>query len=119
MRDHDNRAPLPMEVAQEFQNNLFVFRVEVAGGFVRENDLGIIDEGACNAYPLLLAAGELRWNVMRTIFQAHTLQRIQGFFLVGHAMEVLGEHDVLKSGQIGDQVKLLKDETNLLRADAV
>ena len=34
-------------------------------------------------------------------------------------MEVLGEHDVFKRGEIGDQVELLEDEADLVGAEAV
>src|SRR5579862_905947 len=56
---------------------------------------------------------------MRTVLQSDALQCLEGFVLVGHAVEVLREHDVLERGEVGNQVKLLENETDLLGADTV
>ena len=39
--------------------------------------------------------------------------------LVGHGVEVLGEHDVLYGREVGDEVELLEDEADLVGAEAV
>ncbi len=39
--------------------------------------------------------------------------------LVGHGVEVLGEHDVFEGGEVRDQVELLEDEADLVGAEAV
>ena len=59
VRDHHDSAFLLVELAQQAQDDLFVLRVEVAGWFVGQDDLGIIDQRACNAHALLLTAREL------------------------------------------------------------
>ncbi len=56
VRDHHDGAPLLMKLAQQAQNDFFVDRIEVAGGFVGQDDLGIVDQGARDADPLLLPA---------------------------------------------------------------
>src|SRR5439155_560914 len=93
--------------------------VQIACGFVREDDFGIVDQCAGDANSLLLASGKLRRQMIRTFLKAHALERIEGLLLIGHAMEVLRQHDVLYRCQIGNEVKLLEHKPNLLRANAV
>ena len=57
MGDHHDGASLAMQFAQQAQDNLFVDRIQIAGGLVGQNDLGIVDQGARDADSLLLAAG--------------------------------------------------------------
>src|SRR5581483_78528 len=116
--DHDNGPPLLVELAQQAQYDFLVLRVEVAGRLVGKDDFGIVDERAGDAHPLLLTAGEMRRQVMRALAQANARQRFERFLLIGHAVEVLREHDVLQRGQVGDQMELLEDEANLFGAHA-
>ena len=51
---------------------------------------------------------------MHTALQSHALQSLQSFLLVGHAVEILRQHDVFQRREIGNQMKLLEDKTNLL-----
>ena len=46
-------------------------------------------------------------------------QGCERLLLVGHAMEVLGQHDIFERGEVGNQVELLEDETNFFRPGAV
>ena len=43
----------------------------------------------------------------------------QSLLLVGHAVEVLRQHDVFKRSEVGNQVELLEDETDFFRASAI
>ena len=56
---------------------------------------------------------------MRALFQSHALEGFEGFLLVGHAVKILGQHDVFESGEIGNQMKLLEDEADFFRAHAI
>ena len=51
-----------------------------------------------------------------TLSQSNPRQRFECFLLVGHAVKILCEHDVLDGGQVGNQMKLLKDEADLFGA---
>src|SRR5689334_5258284 len=55
---------------------------------------------------------------MSAILQTYPLQRLERFLLVGHAVEVLRQHDVLQRGEVRNQVKLLEDEADFFRAHA-
>ena len=61
----------------------------------------------------------MRRNVLRTILQSNARQRVQRFLFIGHAVEVLRQHDIFERGQIGNEMELLKDESNFFRAHAV
>jgi hypothetical protein len=94
-------------------------RIQIASGLVGENNLRIIDQGPRDADALLFATGKLRWQVMRAISQANASQSLDRLFLVGHAVKILRQHDVLDRSKKGNKVKLLEDKSNLFRAHAV
>ena len=52
-----------MNFAEEQEDLLAVDAVEIAGGFVGEEDCGAVDEGAGDGAALLFAAREFRWTV--------------------------------------------------------
>ena len=119
MRHHDDGASLAVQFAQQAQDDLFVDRVQIAGGLVGQNDLGIVDQGARDADPLLLPAGKVGRQMPGAVLQAHMGQGRQRLPLVGHAVKVLGQHDVFERGEVRDQVELLEDETDFFGASAV
>ncbi len=108
-----------MTFAEQAQHQFFVYRVEITRGLIRQNDFRIIDERPGNADALLLAARELRRQVIGPVTQTHAGKRVNRFFLVGHAVEVLRQHHVLNRRQKRNKVKLLKDESNLFCSHAV
>ena len=58
MGDHQNSEPLiPVELLQKLHDVMAARGIEIAGGFIREQHLGIGDDGPCNGHALLLAAG--------------------------------------------------------------
>ena len=79
-----------MQLAQQAQDDLFVDGVQVAGGLIGENDLGIVDQGARDADPLLLSARELSGQMPGTLFQSHMGQGCERLRLIGHAVKILG-----------------------------
>ena len=61
MRDHDDGFPmLAVERLEERENLVAGFAVEIARGFIAEQDCRIGDDGAGDAHALLFAARELR-----------------------------------------------------------
>src|SRR5438876_7922046 len=56
--------------------------------------------------------------MVRAVAQPHSGQGFMRFLLIRHAVEVLREHDVLESREVRNQMKLLEDEADLLRAYA-
>ena len=49
----------------------------------------------------------------------HTLCCRESLLLVGHAVEVLGQHDIFQSSEVWDQVELLEDEADFFGACAI
>jgi hypothetical protein len=68
---HDNHGdPLAVEILKQGHDLHAHMGIEVAGRFVRENDDRIIDNGAGDSDPLLLAAGKLAWKMEHALFES-------------------------------------------------
>jgi len=57
--------------------------------------------------------------VAGAVSEADAFESFERFLFVGHAVEVLREHDVLDRGEIRDHVELLEDEADGFGADMV
>src|ERR1700674_5471005 len=73
VRDHENCVAGIVQLAKDLQDDGFVDFVEIAGGLIREDQLGLIDERARDGHALLLAAGKLRRKMRQPVAQAHTV----------------------------------------------
>ena len=58
--DDQRAAAFFLLFAQELEDLVAALAVEVSGGLVGEQDDRVLDQGAGDRHPLLLAAGELR-----------------------------------------------------------
>ena len=76
-------ALLPVEADEHVDNLLAGAAVQVAGGFVGEEDGGFLDEGAGDADALLLAAGEFGGLVAHPVAEADALQGFPGALAAG------------------------------------
>ena len=88
--DHDNGATLLMKFAEKAKDDLFVVLVEIASGFVGEDDLGIINEGASDAYALLFTTRHVCGEMMGTVAESDAFKSFESLILISHAVEVLG-----------------------------
>ena len=111
--------------AVEFGENLHDFEaglfVEVAGGFVGEDDGRVVGECAGDGDALALAAGELRGARVVAAFEAEAVE--EGFGACSHfaaacARVLHGEADVLEDGEVGEEVEGLEDHADGAVADA-
>ena len=75
---HQRGPPLLVEVEQQVADALAGAAVQIAGGFVGEQQAGLGGEGAGNGDPLLLAAGQLPWVMTQALAQADPLQQFGG-----------------------------------------
>jgi hypothetical protein len=57
--------------------------------------------------------------VAGAVSEADAFERFEGFLFVGHAVEVLREHDVFDGGEIRNHVELLEHEADSFGADVV
>src|ERR1700681_1637030 len=76
----------------------------------------MIDQSARNRHALLLAAREVRGEMLQAVPQPNAAQGFGGLILIGNAVEILREHYVFKRREIGHEVKLLEDETDFIGA---
>ena len=72
---HQRGPPLLVEVEQQVADALAGAAVQIAGGFVGEQQAGLGGEGAGNGDPLLLAAGQLPWVMTQALAQALAKER--------------------------------------------
>ena len=121
MGDEDDGVAAGVEFVEEGHDLDGGFGVEVAGGFVGEDDAGAVDEGAGDGDALALAAGELVGLVV------HAGAEVDGFedglgagdALGGRGAVVdEGELDVVERGGAGEEVEGLEDEADFLVTDA-
>ena len=54
--DHDNSGTIFMELPEQFHDLCAAGRIQGAGGFVRQQQLGAAHHGPCNCQPLSQAA---------------------------------------------------------------
>lgn len=117
--DHDDGVTIAVKILQKLGDDGLVGCIEVAGGFVGEQDGWVVNERTRDTYTLLLAAGELAGQVVCAVSETDPGEGGAGFGFVGHGMEILGQHDVFERGEIRDQMKLLEDKANLVGSKAV
>src|SRR5579863_24407 len=117
MRDHEQRPPLAVQLGEQAHDDGLIHFVEVAGGFVGQDQLRLIDEGARDAYPLLFAAGEFGGQMLQPVAQPDGTQSIGCLMLLRQAVKVLREHHVLERRQIRHQVMLLEDKSQFFGAE--
>ena len=55
--------------------------------------------------------------MVRAVRKPHSVQCLKGFLLIRHAVVILGKHHIFNSGQVADQMELLKDQSDLVSAD--
>jgi hypothetical protein len=114
---HDRLPELADRLPQEVQDVGRGVRVEVAGGLVGEDQIGLVDQRPGAGHPLLLAAGELGRAMREPVRDAQLLHQVAEPVAVGLGPgQVSGQGDVLGRGQRRDQVEGLEDEADLVPA---
>src|SRR5829696_6216890 len=119
--DHDRRSEAAVQVADERQDLFAGAGVEIAGGFVGEQDWRVDGQRASDGDALALAAGELVGEMVHPRFELHErkqLTRALLDFLARPAAQVQRQADVLERRQRRQQVEELEDEPDLVAADS-
>ena len=119
--DHeDGLVELATGFAEHLKDGVGVFGVEVAGGFVGEDDGGTVDEGAGDGDSLLLAAGELVGAVVESALDAEHVGEVIQEGLVefspggrAESGDVVGDFNVAHGREGGEKVEALEDEADL------
>jgi len=104
-------AGLGVEMEEKFDDEMARLAIEIAGRFVREEDLGAIDEGARDRHTLLFATRELRRVVMQPFTQPYALEQLNRLLeRMIESAEFHGHHHVFNRGDRWDELEVLKDE---------
>src|SRR6476660_151913 len=75
---HDGNPVLRVELLEEPYDLVAGGGIEIAGGFVREDQLGVIHQSARDSYALLLSSGDLIRHVSRIAFESHFGEQVTG-----------------------------------------
>ena len=76
--DQDDGDALAVEFLEDGHDLDAGAGIEVAGGFVGQHHGRLVDQGAGDGHPLLLAAGKLVGIMVGTFGQPHPFQRLAG-----------------------------------------
>ena len=112
---------LAIQVSKQFEDHLRGCRVKVPSGFVCQDDIGIVDQGAPNGHTLHLASRELSGQMISSIGKAHHLQDFinPAFALILMlAAKEQGKLDVFARRKGGHEIELLEDETDIIASQA-
>ena len=101
-------------VEQQIDNRVAGFGIEVAGRFVRKNNLGIVRQRARDRDPLLFAAGKFGRQMMQPIAQTNRAQTLFAAASLTLAADHSGQHDILQRGQFRQQEISLENKTHFL-----
>ena len=74
---HDGSSGVAGEVEQAVHHLRARMRIEIAGRFVGQQNIGIIHQGPGDRRALLFAAGEFGWTVVQAVAQAHAVQQFR------------------------------------------
>ena len=106
-----------MELPEQFHDLCAAGRIQGAGGFVRQQQLGAAHHGPCNGHTLALAAGQLVRAMVDPVAEAHHLQRRTGplpALCLFHPAVQQRQGHVIQCRQPGQQMKGLEHEAQLL-----
>ncbi len=122
--DHeDSLVELTAGVSEHVEDSVGVFRVEVTGGLVGEDDGGAVDEGTSDGNALLFSAGEFVGAVFETTGDTEEIGEVVKQGTVEHWLrgcsevgDIVSDLDITHGGEGGKQVEPLKDEADLSAA---
>ena len=103
--------------AQEGHDQVPVFGVQVAGGFVCKDQTGVQDQSPGDGHPLFFAAGEGRDPLAQQGLQVQQAYQLVKILHRIAAVVDRGQQDILFAAQGGDQVVGLKDEADILQSE--
>ena len=67
MSHHYNRLAFFMQIQKNIEHHFGSFRIEVGRRFVGKQDFWIVADCPSDRHPLLLAAGQLAWQIMQFV----------------------------------------------------
>ena len=113
---HEDGGAFAVELGEEFHYLFAVLGVEVTGGLVGEDELGVGDDGAGDGYPLLLTSGELLGEVGGAVGDVHALEDVVDHLLALRGLDLHvdeGQLHVLEDVQFVYEVEALEYEADV------
>ena len=122
MRDDKNCRTQPrMKVVNEFEDFFACVRIQVAGGFIRQQYRRVYRKCSRDCHALALTTGEFVRKVFETMTELHQIEKLFDavFDLLARPFpQMQRQCDVLQTIQRGKQVEELEDETDFIPPDA-
>ena len=118
--DEDAGVALVGDFGEKLHDLATALAVESGGGFVGEDEAGIVREGAGHGDALLLAAGEGDGQVVGTLGNAEVVEQLHGALTRGLGRGVIhfeGDLHILQCSQEGNEIRFLKHESEVLAAE--
>ena len=116
VRHNDERLPqFLIQLTQKRLYRLTGSAVKIAGGFVGQHNVGVVDQGSGDCNALLLAAGERAGAVLEAIRQPDAGQkvvRLVFYLLLGSSLDEGGNHDVFQGRKLWQEMVRLEDEAD-------
>ena len=113
-RDEHGRAA-GVDVTEQVHDLEREIRIEVAGGFIGQDERRLVDQRPRDRDALLLAAAELQGVRVHPVLEAQPLEHLEGPALLLHrrgAQHAGHEPDVVQHGLRRDQLEVLEDEAD-------
>ena len=114
VRDHDDELVV-RDLGEQVHDLHAGHAVQRSRGLVGEDGLGIADDGARDGDALHLSARELSGLLLEHPPEPHADEGVLGkltLLFARHTRDGQGEFDILKYGEMGDEIVALKDETH-------
>ena len=121
VRHHHDRRPPPIDLLEKVDDLTRHQRIEIAGRLVGEQKSGAPGQRSCNRHSLLLTAGQLGGNVLHARSEPDEFERLRDALLAlarVHAAIPQGHIDVVEQVEVRNQIEALKNEADLLIANA-
>ena len=109
------------EVEEELMQFFFILCVEGARGLIGKDDGRVVDKCACYGDTLLLTAREFVGLMGGAVGQPHEVEQFLGALLGlfgGCAGDIGGNHDVLDSRELRQELVELEHETDMFVAES-
>ena len=116
MGGHEHRHPQLVDPQEELEDLPTDEGIQVAGRLVRDDQARIVNQGAGDGRPLLLAPGQLRRDLLRLCRQSDDRQdpvHGRADALAGMAGHFQRERDVLPDCLGGQELEILEDDPDL------
>jgi hypothetical protein len=103
--------------ANEAEDQFTAGGIEIASGFIGDEEFGGLDDGAGDGYTLHLAAGDLMRVDSGFIGEADPLEALhRDVRCVGRAGKQQGQLNIFENGEVGEELEKLKNEADRFAA---